>query len=60
MLLHKKELRIVYLLFLSGSHIFGCVLFRKALLARVIPAPGKSAKNISVSACSDIRSPEKP
>lgn len=50
----------IELLFQSESHIFGCVLFSEAVLAGVNPAPGKSAPNGSVSACSDTRSTEKP
>lgn len=54
--MHKNESWFIELLFQSESRSFQCVLFREAVLARVTPAPGRSAKNVSVSACSDIRS----
>lgn len=58
--MHKNESWFIELLFQSESHSFQCVLFRQAVLARVTPAPGRSDKNVSVSACSDIRSTQKP
>lgn len=58
MLVHES--RSIEFLFQSESHTFGCVLFSEAVLAGVNPAPGRSAPNASVSACSDTRSTQKP